>query len=118
LQNPTHNLAHVFVLYKPSRDAEQMIAEKSVFVISNGCEFRQTAMPRDHFLQATPHQIRMAADQLVIRRKLIPAQRRSIAAIEFGDLRTRKVFEHEPRTDIEGRLMNVGAAQSVASLAA
>src|SRR5215831_2617213 len=54
----------------------------------------------------------MSADQTVVTRHLrLVAERRAIAAVEFGDLLEAEVFEREPRANVERRLIQVGDEQ-------
>src|SRR5215468_7692366 len=54
----------------------------------------------------------MSADQPVVTRHLrLVAERRTVAAVEFGYLLEAEVFEREPRPDVERRLIQVGDEQ-------
>src|SRR5215471_7320037 len=54
----------------------------------------------------------MSADQPIVTRLLrLVAERRAVAAVEFGDLLEAEVFERETCADVERRLIQVGDEQ-------
>src|SRR5262245_18737986 len=89
-----------------------MIAERPVVAIGLGFERGEFDFARRHFVNPTTNQVRMSADQTVVTRHFrLVAERRAVAAVEFGDLLEAEVFEREPRADVERRLIQIGDEQ-------
>src|SRR5262245_21963117 len=90
-----------------------MIAERPVVAIGSGFERGEFDFARRHFVKPTTNQVGMSSDQTVVTRHLrLVAERRAVAAVEFGDLLEAEIFEREPRADVKRRLIQVGAEQT------
>src|SRR5262245_6940575 len=89
-----------------------MIAERPAVVIGPVFKRGEFDFARRHFVKPTTNQVGMSADQTVVTRHLrMVAERRAVAAVEFGDLLEAEVFGREPRADVEWRLIQVGNEQ-------
>src|SRR5262245_32174640 len=86
-----------------------MIAEWTVIACSASLQFGKRHPALGHLMQSALRQIRVPADEVEISPEFPDrAQRRSVPAVEIGDLLEREIFEREPRADVERRLIEVG----------
>src|SRR5215475_1399082 len=89
-----------------------MIAERPVIVVSPCFKRDEFDFVRRHLVKPSANEVWMAADQPIVTRHFrLVAERRAVAAVEFGDLLESEVFEREPRADVERRLIQVGDEQ-------